>query len=160
MRSAVVVSQLRYRNRPNLQRPLPIHYKRKRMLAVCEPVLRPTPQLCQNTLHLPKTALSIIDVRTTKHKTRSIALSIYGNFTNSPYLCAGKSIRPIFGWKATPRVRFPPDDCHFSYRLLHWARSTQGMHTPLLTANHVLIRLYTFTYIFLNLFKVQALVPG
>lgn len=42
----LLFQQFRYRNRPNLKRPLPLHFNRARMLAVCEPVYPPAPKNC------------------------------------------------------------------------------------------------------------------
>jgi len=41
------VEQLRFRNRPNLKRPLPLHYNRARMLRLCEPQYPEEVKVCK-----------------------------------------------------------------------------------------------------------------
>ncbi|CAL8073677.1 unnamed protein product [Orchesella dallaii] len=56
----LMVQQLRYSNRPNLKRPLPPHFNRARMLAVCEPVYPKPPRNCEKDALIVKNTENIL----------------------------------------------------------------------------------------------------
>jgi len=57
----LMAQQLRHINRPNLKRPLPPHYNRARMLAVCEPVYPTPPRNCDKEALIVKDKGNVLE---------------------------------------------------------------------------------------------------